>query len=159
MAVNGTQKQTNSKSATAKLRISKFVVDLIWVLVETTIMTRALPKMPTMAIIVKATGTITVVRWFCDGSLSYKKWKTNSKMLSQFDQMLVSKGSQIESIWNILTYCDGWKDWIFICWNILWWFKFHQGFIQKLHVLFTFRTFSLQWNGKSVKRKGKTSCR
>ena len=42
-------------------------------LVETTIMTRALPKMPTMAIIVKATGTITVVRWFCDGSLSYKK--------------------------------------------------------------------------------------
>ena len=60
-------------------------------LVETTMITRALPKMPTMAIIVKATGTITVVRWFSDGSFSYKKETKIGSSINSNDIVNLSK--------------------------------------------------------------------
>ena len=52
---------TKSKSANARFSIRTFVVDLICLLVSTTIITREFPITPRKAIIPNKIGTITVV--------------------------------------------------------------------------------------------------
>ena len=52
---------TKSRSATARFSMRTLVVDLIWWLVSTTMITRVFPMTPRNAMIPKTTGTITVV--------------------------------------------------------------------------------------------------